>query len=140
MGRGGACFSGVSVCGSMRTPSQRRNDSLSIRGGWPPRRARSRARGPNLEAHTFHLLQVGDDFKQVAGLGIAPGSEHPHQAFRRAAGNAAQFGESNRGIDEKAKKNLPPFHLTRKKDFYFFSEERPSKNRIALFAPPGSFF
>jgi len=40
------------------------------------------ARGADFEAHTFGLLQVRNNLKQIPGLGIAAGTEHAHQAFR----------------------------------------------------------
>jgi len=48
------------------------------------------------------VLQIGNDLKQVASLRVATGTEHPHQTFRRAMGNVAQFGKANCGIDEIA--------------------------------------
>jgi hypothetical protein len=99
---------------------------------------KSPARGTDFEAHAFRLLQIDNDLKQVASLGVAVGAEHPHQAFRRALGNAAQFGKTNRGVDEIAKNDLPGFHVAGKKVFDSFAEERLAKARIVLHARPDS--
>jgi len=52
------------------------------------------------------VLQIGDDFKQIALLRVATGPEHAHQTFRGAMGRVAQFGEADGGVDEVATRSF----------------------------------
>src|SRR2546423_15206309 len=85
------------------------------------------------------MLQIGNNLKQIARLRVSTRTKHPHQAFRGAMRNVAQFGKSNRCIDEIAKNDLAGFHVTREKVFNSFAEKRLAKPRIALYARPYRF-
>jgi hypothetical protein len=109
------------------------------RRGWPPPWAGHGARGPDFEAHAFHMLYVGNNLKQIAGLRVATGTEHPHQAFRRTTGNITQFSKSNCGVDEIAQYDLASFNVTGKKVFESFPQKRFPETRITLYARPDCF-
>src|SRR6266566_4522808 len=96
-------------------------------------------RGSDFEAHTFRLLQIGNDLKQVASLRVATGAEHPHQTFRRPMRNVAQFRKANCGVNEIAQYDLAGFHVTREKVFDALSEKRLAETRIAFYARPDCF-
>src|ERR1700687_3214246 len=47
------------------------------------RRLRKLPRADHFKAHSFRLLQIGHDRKQVARLRVAAGTEHAHQSLSR---------------------------------------------------------
>ncbi len=55
---------------------------------------------------TFVPLKVADDLEQVAGLWIAPGSEHAHKALGRLVGEVAKLLETDCGVDVVAQDRL----------------------------------
>ena len=69
--------------------------------------------GPDFEANPFMLSQECDDFEQVLDVRISRQAKHAHQALRRAARDPAQFGESDRGVNEVPQHGLAGFHFAR---------------------------
>jgi len=57
-------------------------------------------------------LETRNNFKEVAGVGIAGRPEHPHQAFGRVAGNLCQFIEADGGVDIVAQHPLAGFYVS----------------------------
>src|SRR5256885_14216301 len=85
------------------------------------------------------MLQIGYNLKQIASLRVSTRTKHPHQAFRGAMRNVAQFGKSNGCVDEIAKNDLAGLHIAGKKVFDSFAEKRFPKAGIAFYARPYCF-
>ena len=89
----------------------------------------------NLEVNSLLLLEAAENRKQVAGLRIAVGAEHAHQALGRLGGHVAKLLKADSSVDIIAQHRLAGFHVTGEQAFNPFPKECFTEGRIGLDVP-----
>jgi hypothetical protein len=69
------------------------------------------------------LIVIGNQLKEIAGLGISPCTEHPHQAFRRATESLSGLNKPDGPVDIFAKNRFGGIQIARQHIVDRLSEE-----------------
>ncbi len=78
------------------------------------------------------LLNPADYLEQVASVGIAGRSEHPHEAIGRLFGKGGKLLEPHGGVDVVAQYDLARFDISGKQAFDAFLQQSLPEGRVSL--------
>src|SRR5882724_6308308 len=81
------------------TINDKRSSAFCSPRRWPPLRAECGACGSDLEAHTFCVLQIGNDLKQIASSRIPVRAKHLVKSLYVNLRMRCQLGKADCGID-----------------------------------------
>src|SRR5215472_15497492 len=106
---------------------------------WPPFPAQSGPCGSDLEAHTFCVLQIGNDLKQITGGRIPVRAKHLVKGLYVNLRMRSQLWKANRGIDVVTQELFAECHLAREKALDSFAKKPFSESGVAFYAGLNGF-